>query len=72
MIVYSRSYSWNGTTIQVDGHMSAEEATQHLAYQMLLSGYKIPKWYEISRWFENRPAPDLRAAIKNQLSLIGD
>ncbi len=72
MVTYGRSFTGGYTTLSVNGQESEDESTHRLAYFMVGSGYTLPKWHELSRWFENRPAPDLRAAIEVQLSLIGD
>lgn len=70
-VIYGRSFTWGYNHLSVNGQTSAEESTQRLAYFMVGSGYRLPKWYEVYRWFENRPAPDLRAAIEIELELEG-
>lgn len=72
---YSRSLSYSleigrETTLTVEGCETIQDANKSLAYFLVGSGYRYPKWYEWWRWLEKRPTIDLAIRIDDELARI--
>lgn len=72
---YDRSLTYSlhpgeTTKLTVHGCESMSDANKCLAYLLVASGYRYPKWKEWWRWLEKRPTRDLAIRIDDELARV--
>lgn len=67
-VVYHLGWTWRGAfgsqrSIRVGPFFTADEGEAEFLTELHEAGYRLPKWWEMSRWGEKRLSKDRRKVI---------
>lgn len=62
-VIYHFGWKWRGGSIRVGPCFDAAEGEREFLATLFEAGYRLPRWWQMSRWGEKRLSKDRRKVI---------